>query len=585
MFLTGGLVPAGAEVPRPAVHIGVLAYLGSEAAQSDWSHVTARLNAVLPKYRFSLKYYDMVGLREAVRQRQVDFVITNGGHYVVLEAELGISRIATLTSTESISPARAVGSAVIARADRHDLVSLSDLRGRRVAAVAPDAFGGYLVAARAMQHAGVDVDTDLARRDFLGFPMQQVVDAVVRGTVDAGVVRACLLEDMARDGVVRLADLKILSPQAVDGFSCGLSTDLYPDWPFATARHTDLTLAKSVATALLSMPPTAQGVAWTVPADYQVVHDLYRELRTGPYAYLRATTLQDLARRYWPFMLIGAMIMVGWVVHTVRVEHEVHVRTGELRQALEARDMAEARIRAHQEQADHLSRLSILGELSGTLAHELNQPLTTIGNYAQSLLRRLDTGRLSADALAEASREIAVQAERAGGIVHRIRAFARKRVAVRESQPLVNLVREAASLFSAMLVNAPAVDVDDRLPADAAVEADALQIQQVLLNLLKNAADALQGLPVSRRRIDVLLVRDETRYLVSVRDHGAGLPEALRAHLFESFFTTKADGMGLGLSICKTIVEAHGGRLWAESNNDGPGMTFLFTLPAHDPSA
>lgn len=581
LVATLALFPAARSQAGPPVRIGVLAFLGSEVALSVWSPVVAHLEAALPERRFTLAYYDIAGLREAVRQQEVDFVITNSGQYVALEAEFGVSRIATLDSPGVPSPFRAIGSAVIARADRRDLNALPDLRGKRVAAVSEDAFGGFQVAWREFRRQGVESE-DFARLDFLGFPMPRIVTAVARGQADAGIVRACLLEELARDGSIRLADFKVLSPRRVEGFACGLSSELYPDWPIATLRHTDLRLAKGVATALLSMPASPAGYAWTVPADYQAVHELFRDLQIGPYSYLRENTLQVLARRYWPFLLFFFAALAGWVMHTVRIEQQVHARTAALRAALAQRDAAEAGMRAHQEQLDHLSRLSVLGELSGTLAHELNQPLAAIGNYAQSLVRRVDSGRYTPAILAEASREIAAQAERAGDIVRRIRAFASKRAAVREKRPLVEVVQEATALFGAMLPGAPRVDIDDCLPVGAAVEADVLQMQQVLLNLLKNAADAMQDLPPNERVIEVTLEQTGHHYRIAVRDRGAGLSPASAQRLFEPFFTTKPDGMGLGLSICKTIIEAHGGRLWAEANAGTPGMTFIFTLPADD---
>lgn len=565
------------------VRIGVLAFLGAEAALSDWSPVVRHLEASLPARHFVLAYYDVAGLRQAVQQRKVDFVITNSGQYVTLETEFGVSRIATLDAPGAPSPSQAIGSAVIARAERSDLNVLADLKGKRVAAVGKDAFGGFQVAWREFRRQDVEPE-DFARLDFSGFPMPRTVTAVARGEVDAGIVRACLLEDLAREGSIRLADFKVLSPRQVEGFACGLSSDLYPDWPIATLRHTDLHLAKAVATALLLMPASAMGYAWTVPADYQTVHELFRDLQVGPYAYLRETTLQALARRYWPLLLLFFAALAGWIVHAVRVEQQVHARTAALREALVQRDAAEAGMRAHQEQFDHMSRLSILGELSGTLAHELNQPLAAISNYAQSLVRRLDSGRYTPQMLAEASGEIAAQAERAGGIVHRIRTFARKRAAVREQRLLVELIREAATLFGGMLPSAPRIDIAARLPPGALIEADTLQIEQVLLNLLKNATDAMQDLPLAARAIDVALEREGHNYRISVRDRGVGLTPASVPHLFEPFFTTKPDGMGLGLSICKTIIEAHGGRLWAESNTAMPGMTFIFTLPADVPT-
>jgi two-component system sensor histidine kinase TtrS len=563
------------------VRIGVLAYQGAEASAADWSHLPAHLNRTVPGHRFELVHLDLGGLREAVAQRRVDFLVTNGGHYVALEADLGISRIVTLSRSETRSPDRAIGSAIIVRGDRVDIKTAADLRKKKIAAVAPDAFGGYLVAARELLRHGIDLSEGDARVDFVGLPMQGIVDAVVRGAADAGIVRACLPEQLVARGVVAAGQVRVLGSPAGPDIPCAVSTELYPDWPLAKARHTDLALAKAVATSLLSMPATAEGISWAVPADYQAVLEMYRDLKAGPYVYLRGTTMQALAQKYWPYLLLLVLTLTAFIVHVVRVEHLVKRRTAELSEALSARSAAEARMRHQQEQAEHLSRLSILGELSGTLAHELNQPLTTIATYAQGLQRRVQAQRLDPAALEQASGEIATQAERAAGIIQRIRAFARKRAAVHEDVALLAIVREAVALFSGMMPGVPHVMVEARIPAEARVRADPLQVQQVLLNLLKNAADATEQLPPARRAITVTVGREDEWLRVTVCDHGPALTEDLRSRLFEPFYTTKQGGLGLGLSICKTIVEAHGGRLTAQARRDGPGLAVSFTLPSH----
>jgi two-component system sensor histidine kinase TtrS len=234
---------------------------------------------------------------------------------------------------------------------------------------------------------------------------------------------------------------------------------------------------------------------------------------------------------------------------------------------------------------EHLSRLSVLGELSGSLAHEINQPLTTIGTYARSLLRRQASRTLSDQALAEACSEIANEAERAGGIVRRIRHFARKRAAVREEVDLAAIAAEAQRLVTGMLAQAPSIRIRELSAPRCRVLADPQQIQQVLLNLVKNAIDASRGLPPPRQAIDIEIERADRKAVVRVVDRGAGLDAAQRGRLFEPFFTTKPEGLGLGLPICKTIIEAHGGRLWAEPNPDGIGMCFSFSLPCHEPPA
>lgn len=215
------------------------------------------------------------------------------------------------------------------------------------------------------------------------------------------------------------------------------------------------------------------------------------------------------------------------------------------------------------------------------MAHEINQPLTTIGNYARSLLRRQADGRLTPDAMVEACSEIDGEAGRAADIVRRIRDFARKREAVRQPVYMRKLADEASRLIHGMLLQAPNIAVSDNSPVGCVVLADGPQIQQVLLNLLKNAIDAARDLPSDRQAISLRIECIESRLLVHVSDSGAGLREDQLSHLFEPFFTTKPDGLGLGLPICKTIIEAHGGRLWATLNQETAGMTFSFSLPCH----
>ena len=557
------------------VRLGVLAFRGTEAAAGEWQPVIERLQRALPAHRFTLAQFDHDGLRAAVAAQQLEFVITNPGHYVELEAEFGASRILTLAAGQAQTSSRAVGSAIITRAERRDIARLADLRGQRVATVGREGFGGFQIVWRELAQQDIDPQRDLAALQAVGFPMDRVIDALERGEADVGILRTCVLESLP---AARRARFKVVDARVEPGFPCATSTRLYPDWPMATLRQTPPALAREVAIALLTTPATDGAVTWNVPADYQAVHELFRELEIGPYAYLRAPTLLTLAQRYWPLVAVLALALAGWIFYTVRVEQLVHVRTRALRSALEAREALQARMRANQEQADHLARLSILGELSGTLAHELNQPLASIGNYAQSLLRRADNGRLTDAAVREAAAEVVAQAERAAGILGRIRSFARKRPVQREVRDLGELARESVDLFRGMLSHAPEVVIEEA--GNVRAQVDALQIQQVLLNLLKNADDAMQGQPANARRIVVRLGRDATLCSIQVADIGPGMTDDARTHLFEPFFTTKPNGMGLGLSICSAIAEAHGGRLSAAPAAAGPGMVFTLSIPA-----
>jgi two-component system sensor kinase FixL len=239
---------------------------------------------------------------------------------------------------------------------------------------------------------------------------------------------------------------------------------------------------------------------------------------------------------------------------------------------------SESRMQALQAELAHISRLSALGEMGSALAHELNQPLAAIGNYITGSRRLLADARGPATARVEtALARAAEQVLRAGQIIRRLRDFVSRRASDRRIESLARLVEEASALG---LVGAREKGVTLKFkldPAHDAVYVDRIQIQQVLVNLLRNGLDAMEtsarrDLTVSSRRVALGFVE------VAVSDTGAGLAGDAAARLFEPFFTTKPAGLGVGLSISRGIVEAHGGEMRAENNESG-GATFRFTLP------
>lgn len=244
-----------------------------------------------------------------------------------------------------------------------------------------------------------------------------------------------------------------------------------------------------------------------------------------------------------------------------------------------AKKRAEIELRRVQGELVHLSRLSAM---ASTLAHELNQPLTAIANYARGI-RRVAAPIVEADdLLAEALTGMEDSAHRAGDIVRRLRAYVTKGDVDQQPENVAEVVKEACVLA---LVDANAlgvgytIDVGDRLPA---VLVDRVQIQQVLVNLVRNAIEAMKE--CERRHLSISARQDGKMVEVRVCDTGPGIADAMRDELFTPFASTKADGMGVGLSICRTIVESHGGRIWSEDNSDG-GTVFCFTVPARQPSA
>jgi len=227
----------------------------------------------------------------------------------------------------------------------------------------------------------------------------------------------------------------------------------------------------------------------------------------------------------------------------------------------------------------HLSRVAMLGELSGSLAHELNQPLTAILSNAQAAQRFLAQSPPCVDQLAEILSDIVKSDHRARSVIQRLRAMLRKEQALHQTLDINDVVEESLRLMRSDLLNRDvtvATELADALPS---VSGERNQLQQVLLNFMMNGCDAMQARQTDRQ----LLVRTELNALgrieISVADRGAGIPAEDLERIFEPFVTTKPQGLGLGLAICRSIVEAHGGRLWA-SNNANAGATLHCELPA-----
>jgi PAS domain S-box-containing protein len=236
-------------------------------------------------------------------------------------------------------------------------------------------------------------------------------------------------------------------------------------------------------------------------------------------------------------------------------------------------------IRQQQEKVQFTSRLMTMGEMASSLAHELNQPLTAITNYSEGALARLKTGQARGEDVLPALEKTSVQAQRAGQIIRRIREFVKRSEPRRRPTPAARIIEDAVGFAEIEARKKGVCIVTDANPDLPPLDVDPILIEQVLLNLLKNAIDAMDHATV--RRIDVRVRRaSESMAEIAVIDRGSGIPEAHVANLFQPFFSTKSEGMGMGLNICRSIVEFHHGRLTVEPNAEPPGGTIMrFTLP------
>jgi diguanylate cyclase (GGDEF)-like protein/PAS domain S-box-containing protein len=308
-----------------AVRIAVLAYRPKVQAMAQWRPLAAALKKAIPSRDFLIQVYDLAELEAAVAGRQVDFVLTNPGHYVVLTRRVGLqAALATLLLEENGQETAAFGGVMFTKADADAIVSLGDIKGKTIAAVSRDSLGAYQVQAFELLQADVDVAND-SKLSFLGLPQDKVVQAVLAGQADVGFVRSGLLEAMAREGKLDLATVKVINAQSLSSFPVKTSTALYPEWPFSYLAHVDEHLARQVSAALYLLhqdKALMKGIGirgFSVPADYTPVADVLRELRLPPFDATPTFTFRDVARQYRLQLVLAAIALVLILLLAVRL--------------------------------------------------------------------------------------------------------------------------------------------------------------------------------------------------------------------------------------------------------------------------
>jgi len=314
-----------------------------------------------------------------------------------------------------------------------------------------------------------------------------------------------------------------------------------------------------------------ENVSTLMPSPDRERHDGYlkRYLDTGEKRIIGIGRLVTARRRD------GSTFPMELSVGEARIGDQ-RVFTGFIRDLTERQEY-EKRLHNLQDELAHVSRVTAMGTLATSIAHELNQPLTAIANYAETASAMLaDPAPETIAMIREALEECATESIRAGQIVRRLRDYISRGESDRQVVPLARLVTEASALA---FVNSgsQSLEFDVRIGAEDRVLVDRVQIQQVLLNLIRNAMEAMHQTRFGR--LSIVALRREPGFIeVIVSDSGPGLSPEVAERLFEPFVTTKSTGMGVGLSICRTIIEAHEGRIWADGSPMG-GTSFHFTLP------
>lgn len=518
----------------------------------------ALLEKTFGKNNVSAVTYSVAELQQAAKTGAVDIILSSAGTYRRLSLEgAGVHSLASVASARVSDPNYADGSVFFARNDREDIRSIEDLRGKTVAANHRWAFSGWQTAMGELLEHGIVPDGFFGEVHFKGHDMPQVVSAVVNGEADAGIVRACFLEDMG----INPSAFRILGERPRDGkIDCVRSTDLYPNWTISTLPSLSPEASRHLAAALFSMPMIENGLRWSIANDFRPIDLLFYKLKIGPYEYLQHFSLKRFLLQNWPFIAMAFLVMLGLLLHSVTVSSLVRKRTAELVNALEHEKVLEAETAAAQNRFVRLQKVGVIGQMSSIIAHELRQPLGSIELYCYGLLRGLEDGTETPKTTAQSVERISAQTKRAAAIVDQVRAYAkgdRKRTPIELQATLTAAVAEAKKTTRASGVPIQYV-AQETMPLW--VTANPLEIELIVVNLVKNAVEAL-----GRRKggeVRVTLSTAGGYAVLSVADNGAVISDAAWTTVRQEYLTSeKSAGLGLGLSIVRSMTEDLGGEL------------------------
>ncbi len=369
------------------VRIGVLAKRGSEECLQNWGPTADYLSRKIENFRFQIVPLAFKEVVPSVQAKEVDFVIVNSSIYVELQTLFGAARIATMKGHADNYDSTVFGGVIFTRADRSDIESINDLKGKSFMGVDETSLGGWRAAWRELHAKRIDPYKDFSRLLFSG-THDDVVYAVRDGKVDAGTVATSILEQMTTEGKIEPGLFRVINAQEHADFRYAHSTQLYPNWPFAKLEHTSNDLAEKIVIALLAMPrdgPAAGVGGWTVPLDYGSVKECLKELRIGIYKDFGKITVVDVLS-YFKWQIIGALLAItgltGLLLVTLRFNHDLRSSKVALQKQICEREHAEAALKQISEQ----NELILLSAEEGILGIDQEGKVTFANPAAGEIL-------------------------------------------------------------------------------------------------------------------------------------------------------------------------------------------------------
>lgn len=534
-----------------------------------------------------LKFLDRETISAMLADGEIDFLISESDFYASLAFEDKIKAIAMLWRAQAKSPSYSAASTIVVNAENEKIYTLTDIAtgSYRVAATSSDSFAGFTIAKEPFAEKNLSWQAAFKNIVFTSNrnPLE-VLNAVKTGNADVGIVPACFIEQVMIRNQAHLSDYRVINPQPVTEMACQHSTNAYPSLMVSYRNGVDSNYILDMTNALLGLK-LPFGTTWSMPENTRELYDLMYHLRIGPYNNVTYSAIYRTFSENRTIFITAIFLIVAGFFYNLIISVEVASRTKALKRALAEKDQISKQQEQTNEYISRLERTGIVGQMSSMIAHELKQPLATVSNYSRGLLRRIERGSADKDTIVKILKEIEYHTERANDIVDHVRSYAKPHEVKREEHDLRDIVAKTVATFEKSgRTTVPVIVEGERR---ALVEADDWEIELALLNLLKNSADAFTEIHPAMRDEDEDVIRiriedHEETWWIRVIDNAKLVDETFTEQFFQKLETTKAHGLGLGLSIVSSLAERHAGRVWAEPN-PGRGVIVTIELPKYQP--
>lgn len=556
---------------RKAV-IGVLETLDPAVRTLLVLQTIDRITDALPDTTIDIQTLSAVNTRSDIERTKPDFLIAPSGVYLDLAQTFGLKHVATRKRIEAQDPSRSVASVFVVLSNREDVRTLADLRGKTVGAGFPDSIDGWLAAQGEIQRQGYDPEKFFRETRFLLYPFPDIIRALLKGSIDVGIFPACLIEELEIKHALAPGLLRAVNEKSNETLACRHSTALYPDWVVASFERASPAMVRDVTIALLTMPQT-NGFEWWATIDLRGLNDLYKELRLGPWSFLRDFSPEGLLNRFRTELTIALFLFLAVLVNEWRLRQLVRRRTADLSSALRERDMNAELVRRLQGHLARTERLNAVAQLSSMIAHELKQPIGSVMNYAAALSARMADLLDERPECREALKKIRTESKRISEIVDSVRRYAKSRHAPHTPCSLNGVVEKAVLVWRSgeggRII--PIVSTDP----DVTVLGNELELELLVLKLIRNAAEAQRNLKTPEILIEVHAAPTPN---LAVSDRGPRLSDAELHRLETSPVSVKEEGLGLGLELVRRIAAMSDASLRFE-RRAGNGLTARVIFP------